>query len=119
MDAYDIAWHWLADSAVGGLIVLVAGSVAARFCCQPAQRARVVVLTLMAALGVPIPFSNVFENLLLGLDSSWLWHYFTNELNNQLVQYGCKPTRSAPSFPLLPILRGGRSWPDSPRARRR
>ncbi len=53
MNGHDIASRWLADSAVGGLIVLLAGSLAARFCRQPVRRARVVVVTLVAAFAVP------------------------------------------------------------------
>ena len=52
MDGYVLAWRWLAHAAVGGLIVLALGSLAARLCRQPVRRARVVVLTL-AGSGSP------------------------------------------------------------------
>jgi beta-lactamase regulating signal transducer with metallopeptidase domain len=53
MDAYLLAWRWLAHAAVGGTIVLVLGSVMARLCRQPTNRARVVLLTLVGGLAVP------------------------------------------------------------------
>ncbi len=53
MDGYVLAWHWLAHGAVGGLIVLGLGSLAAWLCRQPVRRARVVVLTLLGGFAVP------------------------------------------------------------------
>ena len=53
MDGYVLAWRWLAHAAVGGLIVLCLGSLAARLCRQPVRRARVVVLTLLGGFAVP------------------------------------------------------------------
>ncbi|MFI5459455.1 MAG: M56 family metallopeptidase [Isosphaerales bacterium] len=53
MDEYVLTWRWLAHAAVGGLIVLAIGSLAARFCRQPVRRARLVVLTLLGAFAVP------------------------------------------------------------------
>jgi purine nucleoside permease len=53
MAGYDFAWRWLAHSAVGGLIVLALGSLAAKLCRQPVRRARVVILTLLVAFAVP------------------------------------------------------------------
>jgi beta-lactamase regulating signal transducer with metallopeptidase domain len=53
MDTLDVAGGWLASSAVGGLVVLTAGSIAAQFCRQPVRRARIVMVTLLAALIVP------------------------------------------------------------------
>ena len=58
-----LAWRWLAHAAVGGLIILALGSLAARLCRQPVRRARLVVLTMLGALLVPwlgavrVPFS--------------------------------------------------------------
>ena len=43
----------LADAAVGALIVLAAGSLAARLCRQPVRRVRLVVLSLFGAMAVP------------------------------------------------------------------
>jgi beta-lactamase regulating signal transducer with metallopeptidase domain len=53
MDEYVLAWRWLAHAAVGGLIVLVLGSLAAQLCRQPVRRARIVILTLVGAFIVP------------------------------------------------------------------
>ena len=53
MDWQILAWGRLADAAAGGLIVLAAGSLAARLCRQPVRRARLVVLTLLGAVAVP------------------------------------------------------------------
>ena len=53
MDWQVLAWRRLADAAVGGLIVLAVGSLAARLCRQPVRRARLVVLTLLGGLAVP------------------------------------------------------------------
>jgi beta-lactamase regulating signal transducer with metallopeptidase domain len=53
MDGYLIAWRWLAHAAVGGLIVLALGSLAAKLCRQPVRRARIVVLTLLGGFAVP------------------------------------------------------------------
>ena len=53
MDWQVLAWSRLADAAAGGLIVLAAGSLAARLCRQPVRRARLVVLTLLGAMAVP------------------------------------------------------------------
>ncbi len=53
MDGYVLAWRWLAHGAVGGLIVLCLGSLAAWLCGQPVRRARIVVLTLVGAFAVP------------------------------------------------------------------
>jgi beta-lactamase regulating signal transducer with metallopeptidase domain len=53
MDGYILALRWLAHAAVGGFIVLVVGSVAAKLCRQPVRRARVVVLTLLVGFAVP------------------------------------------------------------------
>ena len=50
MDGYVLAWRWLAHAAVGGLIVLALGSLAAQLCRQPVRRARVVVLTLAGSV---------------------------------------------------------------------
>ncbi len=44
---------WLANAAAGSLIILAAGSLAARLCRQPVRRARLVVLTLFGALALP------------------------------------------------------------------
>ncbi len=49
-----LALHQLANAAVGVLIVLVLGSLAARFCRQPVRRARLVLLTLFGGLAVPV-----------------------------------------------------------------
>ena len=53
MDGYVLAWRWLALAAVGGLIVLALGSLAAQLCRQPVRRARLVVLTLLGGFAVP------------------------------------------------------------------
>jgi hypothetical protein len=53
MAEYDFAWRWLAHGAVGGLIVLMCGSLAARLCRQPVRRGRIVVFTLVGACAVP------------------------------------------------------------------
>jgi beta-lactamase regulating signal transducer with metallopeptidase domain len=53
MDWQVLTWSRLADAAVGGLIVLVAGSLAARFCRQPVRRVRHIVLSLVGAMAVP------------------------------------------------------------------
>jgi len=53
MDGYLLAWRWLAHAAVGGAIVLILGSLATWLCSRPAERARVVVLTLLGGLAVP------------------------------------------------------------------
>jgi len=53
MDGYLLAWRWLAHAAVGGTIVLIVGSLAAWLCSRPAERARVVLLTLVGGLAVP------------------------------------------------------------------
>ncbi len=53
MDGYVLAWRWLAHGAVGGLIVLCLGSLAAWLCRQPVRRARIVVLTLLGGFVVP------------------------------------------------------------------
>jgi len=53
MEWQIFAWSRLADAAAGGLIVLAAGSLAARFCRQPVRRVRLVVLTLLGGLAVP------------------------------------------------------------------
>jgi Protein of unknown function (DUF1501) len=50
MDGYLLAWHWLAQAAAGGTIVLVVGSLAAWFCTQPANRARIVLSTFTRSL---------------------------------------------------------------------
>src|SRR4051794_15419644 len=48
-----LAWDSLGRAAIGGLVVLGAGSLAARFCRQPVRRVRLVVLTMLGALVVP------------------------------------------------------------------
>ena len=53
MEWQILAWSRLADAAAGGLIVLAAGSLAARLCRQPVRRARLVVLTLLGGMAVP------------------------------------------------------------------
>jgi len=53
MDGYLLAWRWLAHAAAGGTIVLFLGSLAAWLCRRPAERARVVLLTLLGGLAVP------------------------------------------------------------------
>jgi beta-lactamase regulating signal transducer with metallopeptidase domain len=53
MDGHLLAWRFLANAAVGGTIVLVSGSLAAWLCKRPAERARVVVLTILGGLAVP------------------------------------------------------------------
>src|SRR5690242_18026757 len=45
--------RWLAQGALGGLIVLALGSIAVRLCRQPARRARLVVLILLGGMAVP------------------------------------------------------------------
>jgi beta-lactamase regulating signal transducer with metallopeptidase domain len=61
MDGYFFAWRWLAHAAVGGLVVLGLGSLAACLCRQPVRRARIIVLTLLGAVAVPwlgtLPFA--------------------------------------------------------------
>lgn len=46
-------WHWLVQAAVGGLLLLSAGCLAARLCRQPVRRLRVIELTLLGCLLVP------------------------------------------------------------------
>ena len=53
MDWQVLTWSRLADAAAGGLIVLAAGSLAARLCRQPVRRVRLVVLSLLGAMAVP------------------------------------------------------------------
>ncbi|MGO9921617.1 MAG: M56 family metallopeptidase [Isosphaeraceae bacterium] len=53
MDGYLLAWRWLAHAAAGGTIVLILGSLAAWLCTRPAERARIVLLTLFGGLAVP------------------------------------------------------------------
>ena len=53
MDWQVLTSSRLADAAAGGLIVLAAGSLAARFCRQPVRRARLIVLSLLGAMAVP------------------------------------------------------------------
>ena len=53
MDWQVLTWSRLADAAVGALIVLAAGSLAARLCRQPVRRVRLVVLSLLGAMAVP------------------------------------------------------------------
>src|SRR5690349_15079202 len=48
-----LAAGWLAQAASVGLIVLAFGALAARLCRQPVRRARMVTLTLAAALIAP------------------------------------------------------------------
>ncbi len=61
MDWQVLTWSRLADAAAGGLIVLAAGSVAARFCRQPVRRARLIILSLVGAMALPalgaLPFA--------------------------------------------------------------
>jgi hypothetical protein len=54
MDWQVLTWSRLADAAGGGLIVLAAGSLAARLCRQPVRRARLIVLSLLGAMAVPV-----------------------------------------------------------------
>ena len=53
MDWQVLTGGRLADAAAGGLIVLAAGSLAARLCRQPVRRARLIVLSLLGAMAVP------------------------------------------------------------------
>jgi beta-lactamase regulating signal transducer with metallopeptidase domain len=53
MDWQVLVGSRLADAAAGSLIVLAAGSLAARLCRQPVRRARLVVLSLLGAVAVP------------------------------------------------------------------
>ncbi|WP_165068024.1 M56 family metallopeptidase [Paludisphaera rhizosphaerae] len=53
MDWYSLVSGRLVDAAVGGLIVLVVGSLAARLSHQPVRRVRIVLLTLLGAAVVP------------------------------------------------------------------
>ena len=53
MTAFDFGGRWLANAAVGGLIVLALGSLAAKLFRQPVRRARIIVLTLLGAFAVP------------------------------------------------------------------
>jgi hypothetical protein len=54
MHGYVFAWRWLAHAAVGGFFVLALGTLAALCCRQPVRRARVIVLTVLAAFAVPL-----------------------------------------------------------------
>ena len=53
MEWQNLAWGRLPDSAVGGLIVLAVGSLAARLCRQPVRRARLIVMTFVGGMAVP------------------------------------------------------------------
>src|SRR3954468_3824037 len=53
MDWQVLTGSRLADAAAGGLIVLAAGSLAARLCRQPVRRVRLIVLSLVGAMAVP------------------------------------------------------------------
>ena len=48
-----VVWHWLANAAVGSLVVLGIGGVAVWLCRQPVQRLRVIALTLAGCLILP------------------------------------------------------------------
>ena len=54
MDWQVLTWTRLADAAAGGLIVLAAGSLAARLCRQPVRRAWLIILSLQGAMAVPL-----------------------------------------------------------------
>jgi beta-lactamase regulating signal transducer with metallopeptidase domain len=54
MEWQILAWGRLLNAAAGGLMVLAVGSLAARTCRQPVRRARLVVLTLIGGLTVPV-----------------------------------------------------------------
>jgi hypothetical protein len=49
----NLAWQWLTQSAVAGLIVLALGCAAVTLCRQPVRRAHLVVLTLLGSLVAP------------------------------------------------------------------
>ncbi len=53
MDWQVLTQSRLADAAAGSLIVLAAGSLAARLCRQPVRRVRLIVLSMLGALAVP------------------------------------------------------------------
>src|SRR3954447_21334395 len=53
MDWQVLTSSRLADAAAGGLIVLAAGSLAARLCRQPVRRVRLIVLSLLGAMAAP------------------------------------------------------------------
>ena len=56
-----LVWRWWVEAALGGLVVLALGSLAARACRQPVQRARILVLTVLGCLLAPalgaLPFA--------------------------------------------------------------
>ena len=54
MQWHNFAWDRLADAAVGGLVVLALGSLAARLCRQPVRAHRLVILTLFGGVAVPL-----------------------------------------------------------------
>jgi hypothetical protein len=71
-------WDSLVRAAAGGLVVLAAGSAAARLCRQPVRRARLVVLTMLGALVVPwlalLPLPGALRwpaGLLIPLETAW------------------------------------------------
>ena len=53
MSWHMLAFQWLAQGAAGGLLVLLAGSLAAKVCRQPVRRARLALLTMAGGLIVP------------------------------------------------------------------
>jgi beta-lactamase regulating signal transducer with metallopeptidase domain len=53
MHEYVFAWRWLTHAAVGGFFVLSLGTLATLCCRQPVLRARVILLTVLAAFGTP------------------------------------------------------------------
>src|SRR5437588_4434628 len=53
MSWHTAVWHWLAQAALGGSLVLLAGCLAVRLSRQPVRRLRLIELTLLGALVVP------------------------------------------------------------------
>ena len=53
MSWYTAVWHWLAQAALGGTLILLAGCLAVRLVRQPVRRLRLIELTLLGGLAVP------------------------------------------------------------------
>jgi protocatechuate 3,4-dioxygenase beta subunit len=103
MDGQVLAWGRLADVAAGGLIVLAAGSLAARLCRQPARRAWLIVLTLLGAMAVP------------ALDALPVPTRWSAGLLPPPAPVPSRPDAEAPAVASRPDPPGAAAWGDPPR----
>jgi beta-lactamase regulating signal transducer with metallopeptidase domain len=90
-----LVWRWWVEAALGGLVVLALGSLAAGACRQPVHRARIIVLTVLGCLLAPLLGAQPFAPRW----SAGLFPFVGVTMPSDRVEVGSAGVSAIPSLP--------------------